>query len=199
MKIAILSPERSGYAQKRLTEEIERKGHEAVIISPMSLFAFISSKINDDKLLKPKMGSDSNIDIGSISAIIPRIAGVRYFDYGCMIVQHFNENLNIFSTATEFGMRICSNKFKNAQFLSRYGIRVPKQVLSHCPNNYKDILALAGGLPAVGKLQTGSCGAGVFWMNDELAATTSLKSFEKTGTDVIVQNFIDTGMYKERY
>lgn len=193
MNILILSMEPEAYSQNRFAEETKKKGHTVAIVNPIELFAYISSKKDADMLFSSKQGESNRRVKATCDAIIPRIAGEKIFEFGCMVVQQFNENLDVFSTATEFGMRLCSNKFKNAQFLSRYGIRVPKQILAHRPENYSELIEMAGGLPSVGKLQRGSQGDGVFWMNDELAAVTSLKSFEKTGHDVIIQNFIDTG------
>lgn len=48
-------------------------------------------------------------------------------------------------------------------------------------------------MPCVGKLQRGSLGDGVFLLETELAASTSLKSMEKLGADIILQQFIHTG------
>src|SRR5690554_8170863 len=81
-------------------------------------------------------------------------------------LRHMNRNLNIFSTGTDTGLRICSNKFFTCQVLSEHGLRVPKQVLAHRPTDYKELIDLVGGLPCVAKLQRGSQGAGVFILND---------------------------------
>jgi ribosomal protein S6--L-glutamate ligase len=101
--------------------------------------------------------------------------------------------MGIFTTADEKALRICSNKFLTSQVLSKAKIRNPKQVLAHQPTDYKELIDLAGGLPCVAKLQRGSLGIGVMILNDELAASTSLRSFESLGVDVILQQYIETG------
>jgi len=80
-----------------------------------------------------------------------------------------------------------------SQVLSARKIRVPRQALAHQPTDYKEVLSLIGGLPSVAKLQRGSQGDGVMILNDELAASTSLRSFEKIGANIVLQEYINTG------
>ena len=194
MKILILSSEPNSYSSKRLAEECKkRKDVEHEIINPNDLFSFISSTTSGhDRLYRKSNESSEKILSKSFDAVIPRVAGGN-FDHAVMVVKQINENLGKFSTGTEYGLKICSNKLTTSQVLSAAKVRVPKQVLSYRPADYGELIDLVGGLPAVAKLQRGSQGDGVMILNDSLAASTSLKSFERLGASVILQQFIDTG------
>jgi len=193
MKHLILSVSSESYSVKRLIEEIESRGDSYEVINPSDLYAFISSTVNGyDRIYKRGKDNSERILSKTFDAIIPRIAGGN-FEHGAMIVRQLSNNMGIFSTGSERGLKICSNKLLTSQILSRSKIRNPKQVLSHQPSDYKELIDLVGGLPCVGKLQRGSLGIGVFILNDELAASTSLRSFESLKVDVILQQYIETG------
>ncbi len=128
----------------------------------------------------------------TFDAIIPRIGGAG-FEHGCVIVNQLSENMGIFSTSRERGLKICSNKYLTAQVLSKAKIRNPKQIIAHQPSDYKELIDLVGGLPCVAKLQRGSLGVGVMLLETELAASTSLRSFQTLGADVILQQYIESG------
>lgn len=193
MKILILSVESNNYSTIRLVEEIEKKREEYEVIHPRDLYAYISSTVSGhDRVYRRTEGKSERILKKEFDAIIPRVSG-EAFEHAVMITKQFNENMRIFSTGTEPGLRICSNKLNTCQVLSANKIRVPKQILAYKPSDYKELIDLVGGLPCIAKLQKGSLGDGVMILNDELAASTSLKSFEKLGANVILQQFINSG------
>jgi len=193
MKHLILSVSSESYSVKRLIEEIESRGDDYEVINPSDLYAYISSTVSGyDRIYKRGEDKSERILSKSFDAIIPRIAGGN-FEHGTMIVRQLSNNMGIFSTGSERGLGVCSNKFLTSQVLSKAKIRNPKQVLAHQPTDYKELIDLAEGLPCVAKLQRGSLGIGVMILNDELAASTSLRSFETLGADVILQQYIETG------
>ena len=193
MKILILTQAVNSHSTERLTNEAEKLKVDFEVINPSDLYAFVSSSVKgQDRIYKRSREKSVRLIAKDFNAIIPRIAGGA-FDHGAMIVKHLNQNMRIWSTATAMGLRIASNKLETCQVLSCHNIRVPKQVLAHQPTDYKELIDMVGGLPCIGKLQHGSLGDGVFILNNELAASTSLKSFEKLGADVVLQQFIDSG------
>lgn len=193
-KILILSKQPKSYSTMELVKEAKKQDFDPEVVSPYDLYAFISEQESGyDRIYKKGETSNTKLIKKDYAAIIPRIVGGSSFDYDCMIVQHLSENLKIFSTASEFGLQVSSNKFKNAQFLSRLKLKVAKQVLAHQPIDYAEIIERVGDLPCVGKLQVGSQGNGVFILNDDLAATTSLESFGSSGNDIVLQRFINAG------
>lgn len=196
-RILILSRQPKCYSTLALVKEAEKQDFEPEIVSPYALYAYISEKESGyDRIYKKSETANTKLVKREYAAVIPRIVGGTSFDYDCMIVQHLSENLKIFSTASEFGLQISSNKFKNAQFLSRLKLKVAKQILAHQPRDYAEIIELVNDLPCIGKLQVGSQGNGVFILNDDLAATTSLESFGSSGNDIVLQRFINAGEKK---
>lgn len=193
MKHLILSVSSESYSIRRLIEEIKKRNDEYEVINPSDLYAYISSTASGhDRIYKRGKEKSERILNKTFDSVIPRIAGGN-FEHGCTIVRQLNNNMGIFSTGTERGLKICSNKLLTSQILSRAKIRNPKQIIAHQPTDYKELIDLVGGLPCVGKLQKGSLGVGVFILTDPLAASTSLKSFESLGADVILQQYIDSG------
>jgi ribosomal protein S6--L-glutamate ligase len=198
-KILILSTSPDCYSTQRLLEEIQKKAKankdldiEGEVELGTNLYASISSAKGHDAISRRGETRSEKLKSKDYIAIIPRVAGTD-FEYNAMIIEHFTRNLGIFSTASSFGMKVCSNKFYNAQFLSKYRLRVPKQILAHQPTDYSELINMLGGLPVIAKLQRGSMGEGVMILNDILAASTALRSFEKLGSDVVLQKFINSG------
>lgn len=191
-KVLILS---SG-PQNRLKEEFKKLDVEADVISPNDFYCYLSNVRGHDRLYlrsdDDEKGKNKRIKIKDYAAIVPRISGSG-FDYGKLIVKHVSENLKIFSTASEFGLALCSNKFETSQFLSKHRIRVPKQVLAHGLSDYKEAINLVGGFPFVLKLQRGSQGAGVFLIRDETEASQTLRALKFSKLDVILSQKLDSG------
>lgn len=199
MKILIYASQ-PGHSTNRLLEEIERvrkskPGLEisGEVVPVYDLYSYCSETTKGhDRIYKRGVVKSEKLIAKDYQAVIPRLAGTG-FDFGLSVLRHMNRNMNIFSTSSPAGMEICSNKFKTVQVLSEHGIRVPKHVLAHRPTDYKELIDLIGGLPAVAKLQRGSQGAGVFILNDVLAASTALTAMEQTQVEVVLTRFINTG------
>lgn len=198
MKILIYATE-PGHSTRRLMEEIEKankrepaKNISGEVVAVYDLHSYCSEHENRDRVYKRSPGKSQKLIQKEYSAVIPRLAGAG-FDFGLVNLRHLNKNLNIFSTGTDTGLRICSNKFQTIQTLSEHGLRVPRHVLAHRPTDYKELIDLVGGLPVVAKLQRGSQGAGVFILNDTLAASTALRAMEQAQVDAVLCRFIHTG------
>ena len=200
MKILIYASQ-PGHSTNRLIEEINKasKRHPEKQINGevefvYDLYSYVSetTKGHDRSYKRGKQKSEKLI-AKEYSAVIPRLAGTG-FDFGLVNLRHINRNLNIFSTASDTGLKICSNKFLTIQMLSEHGLRVPRHILAHRPTDYKELIDLVGGLPCVAKLQRGSQGAGVFILNDVLAASTALRAMEQIDADAVLTRFINTGI-----
>lgn len=200
MRILIYASQ-PGHSTNRLMQEIEKTAKKrpeldlsGEVVFAYDLFSYCSeTTAGHDKVFKRGKQKSEKLIAKNYQAVIPRLAGTG-FDYGLGNLRHLSRNLNIFTTASDTGLRICSNKFLTVQTLSEHGLRVPKHVLAHRPNNYLEILSLVGWPEkVVAKLQRGSMGAGVFILNDAMSATTALRALEQTQTDVVLTRFIDTG------
>lgn len=199
MKILIYATQ-PGHSTRRLMDEISKaakrnpeKNISGEVVPVFDLHSYCSEHTNRDRIYKRSAGKSEKLILKDYQAVIPRLAGAG-FDFGLVNLRHLNRNLNIWSTGSDTGLRICSNKFLTIQTLSEHGLRVPRHVLAHRPTDYKELLDLVGWPErVVAKLQRGSQGAGVFILNDVLAASTALRAMEQEQIDVVLTRFIDTG------
>lgn len=200
MKILIYASQ-PGHSTNRLMDEIGKANKRRLdieisgeVVFSYDLYSYCSETTKGfDRVYKRGAAKSEKLIARNYQAVIPRLAGTG-FDFGLVNLRHLNRNLNIFSTGTDTGLRICSNKFLTCQMLSEHGLRVPKQILSHRPTDYKELLDLVGWPErVVAKLQRGSQGAGVFILNDVLAASTALRAMEQAKVDVVLSRFINTG------
>ena len=161
------------------------------IHSPSDYYLHVTqSTAGHDKLYL----KESQLFAKDIDAIIPRVASdLSYTD---MLIQHIAGNLGKFSAASGDALRTAANKFKTSQRLSQWRVRTPRTVLANQPRDPKFLIDQVSGLPVVAKLQQGHKGAGVFILESELSAATTLEAFKTINTDVILQQFIDTGEEK---
>lgn len=188
-KVLILS----NAAQKRLSEEFEKRGWEAVVHDPKDFYCYLSNQPGGfDRLYLKGPERGQRIKMSEFSAVVPRISGSG-FRYGLLVLEHLSKNLKVFSTASVFGLGTCSNKFETCQFLSQNKIRVPTQVLAHGLTDYAEAIKLVGGLPVIAKLQKGSQGAGVFLLRDEIEASQSLRALRYATNDLVLSQKLDSG------
>jgi ribosomal protein S6--L-glutamate ligase len=195
-KILITSDEPKNYSTRRLMEEIEKRSKQdkdleikGEVLPASDFYAYLSSANGHDRIYKRGENKTERLKAKEYIAIIPR-GNSNFVE---MFTRHVNKNLGIFTTASDFGQRISNNKFYNSQFLSHHRFRVAKQILAHQPTDHMELIKMLGGLPVVAKLQKGSAGQGIMILNEPLAASTALRSFEKLGADVVLQEFISTG------
>jgi len=196
--ILILSGSPNSYSITRIKEEAEKQGHDVDVINPLNFFAYISPVKNGFDRLYLKSDNDEirKVIRKKIDVVIPRFAGQSIFDYGCTIVAHINKNLGIPTTSEADGLRLASNKLATCQQLSFMKIRTIKTIFANQPTDFSYIINLLDGLPIICKTLTGSMGSGVFVLETELSASTTLSAFSKLNVNLILQKFIDSGTPK---
>jgi ribosomal protein S6--L-glutamate ligase len=194
MNILILNASPGSIATRRLIEEAESRGHIAEVHAAEDFYLEVSDVIGYDKLfLKGEDGNDVRIHSSKYDAVIVRITDLSY---GSLVVEHFQNNLGVFTTASAIPLQNASNKFRTCQLLSQAKVRTMKQIIAKRPNDY-GFLTKRVGLPAVAKTQTGSQGSGVFILESELSASTTLEAFSKLEQNIILQEFLETATKKE--
>ena len=191
MNILILNSSEQSYSTQSLVKAAKKRKHDVVVVNPTDFYLHLSDVVAGyDKIyLKGARLLSKDID-----AIIPRIGGG--LDYGALVVEHIQRNLRTFSTASGEALKTASNKFLTSQRLSQHKVKIPKTIIAHKPEDYGFLIDKVDGLPAVGKLQRGSQGQGVFMLESSLSASTALQAFSHVGTDIILQQFINTGIEK---
>lgn len=183
MKIAILSNGNANYSTKRIQEEAVARGHEVKIIKYKNCYASIEQN-------NPTV-SYKGEDLGKFDAVIPRIASYMT-KYGTTIVRQL-EMQGIYTVSSSIAINRSRDKLRSLQLLARYGVGIPKTVVSRNSTDIDDMIEKIGGTPTIIKLARGTHGNGVVLAETKKAAKSVLQAFYLTnedGTNVLLQEFI---------
>jgi ribosomal protein S6--L-glutamate ligase len=183
MKIAILSNGPGNYSTKRLKEEAIKRGHEVSVIKYKECYASIEQN-------NPTV-SYRGEDLGYFDAVIPRIASYMTM-YGTAIVRQL-EMQGIYTVSSSIAISRSRDKMRSLQLLAKYGVGIPKTVVSRNTTDIDDLLDRLGGTPVIIKLARGTHGNGVVLAETKKAAKSVLQAFYLTnddGTNILLQEFI---------
>jgi len=183
MKIAILSNGPGNYSTKRLKEEAILRGHEVTIVKYKECYASIEQN-------NPKV-SYKGQDLVGFDAIIPRIASYMT-KYGTAIVRQL-EMQGQYTVSSSIAISRARDKLRSLQLLAKYGIGIPKTVVSRNTTDIDDLLNHIGGMPVIIKLARGTHGNGVVLAETKKAAKSVLQAFYLTnddGTNILLQEFV---------
>lgn len=183
MKIAILSNGPGNYSTKRLKEEALARGHSVRVIKYKECYASIEQN-------NPAV-SYRGEDLPMFDAIIPRIASYMT-KYGTAIVRQL-EMQGQYTVSSSIAISRSRDKFRSLQLLSKYGIGIPKTVVSRNTTDIDNLLEELGGTPVIIKLARGTHGNGVVLAESKKAAKSVLQAFYLTnddGTNILLQEFI---------
>ena len=180
----------NNYSNRRIVTELKNLGLTPVLINPLKFTLQVSDKKGHDRIYY----NGKRIYKSAINSIVPRIG--KYFHFGTAVVKHINENMGIYSPSPAYGLRNASDKYKCTQILSASKLQVPKTLYFQSPSNYTFLINQLGGYPVVAKLLTGSQGAGVFILNDDVAGSTALSTITKK-YNVLLQEYIETAKKDE--
>ena len=183
MKIAILSNGNANYSTRRLVEEAEKRGHEVHVIKYKNCYISIEQGKNQ-VFYKGK-------PLESFDAVIPRIAS-NMTQYGTMIVRQL-EMQGDYCLSKSLAISRARNKLRSTQLLAKYGVDIPKTVVSRNTADIDDLLDQLDGCPVIIKLASGTHGNGVVLAETKKAAKSVLQAFYLTndnGTNILLQEFI---------
>lgn len=183
MKIAILSNGPGNYSTKRLKEEAILRGHEVTVVEYKRCYA----SIEQNNPTVSYMGQD----LTKFDAVIPRIASYMT-KYGTAIVRQL-EMQGVYTASSSIAISRSRDKMRSLQLLAKYGIGIPKTVVSRNTTDIDDLLNNLGGMPVIIKLARGTHGNGVVLAETKKAAKSVLQAFYLTnddGTNILLQEFI---------
>ena len=183
MKIAILSNGPANYSTKRLKEEAIKRGHEVKVVKYKNCYASIEQN-------HPTV-SYRGEDLEQFDAIIPRIASYMTM-YGGAIVRQL-EMQGAYTLTSSIAISRSRDKLRSMQLLAKYGIGIPKTVVSRNSTDIDDLIEKVGGTPVIVKLARGTHGNGVVLAETKKAAKSVLQAFYLTnedGTNILLQEYI---------
>lgn len=180
MKILILSRKRSLYTTHRLRKEIQRLGHDAVILDPLKLVLHLSAG-------GPRVSLGWR-EVTGVDAIIPRVGTFGTW-YSITVVRHF-ALMGVPSVNDADAITHSRDKFGCLQILSRRGIRVPDTVMSRYPKHLDRLLPQVGGTPVIMKLLRGTQGTGVIFAESATSVESMLETIWSLGEDIMLQRYV---------
>lgn len=181
MNIVILSRGGANYTTKRLKEVARERGHTVRVISYTKCYLAIEKG-------KPVVYYKGE-PIIDVDVVIPRIAH-SYTKYGTAVVRQF-EMMGVFTTASSIAITRSRDKLRSYQLLSKYGVGIPKTVIARENVDYKDVLDIVGGAPAIIKVARGTHGNGVVLAETPKAAKAVMQAFYVEEVSFLVQEYIE--------
>jgi ribosomal protein S6--L-glutamate ligase len=181
MKIAVLSRNPKIFSTQRLIEEIEKAGHEAVVVDH-SLCDLIIEQEGPSIIYKGQR-------LEGVDAIIPRIGASVTF-YGTAVVRQF-ELMGAFSAVTSQAIVRSRDKLRSLQILSKNGLGMPKTAFTNfSKGGEKQLIEQVSGAPVIIKLLEGTQGLGVVLAETTKAAQSVVEAFHGLKARIIVQEYI---------
>ena len=181
MKIAVLSRNPKIFSTQRLIEEIQKAGHEAMVVDH-SLCDLIIEQEGPSIIYK-------GLRLEGVDAIIPRIGASVTF-YGTAVVRQF-ELMGAFSAVTSQAIVRSRDKLRSLQILSKNGLGMPKTAFTNfSKGGEKQLIELVSGAPVIIKLLEGTQGLGVVLAETKKAAQSVVEAFHGLKARIIVQEYI---------
>jgi ribosomal protein S6--L-glutamate ligase len=181
MKIAVLSRNPKIFSTQRLIEEIEKAGHEALVVDH-SLCDLIIEQEGPSIIYKGQR-------LVGVDAIIPRIGASVTF-YGTAVVRQF-ELMGAFSAVTSQAIVRSRDKLRSLQILSKNGLGMPKTAFTNfSKGGEKQLIEQVSGAPVIIKLLEGTQGLGVVLAETKKAAQSVVEAFHGLKARIIVQEYI---------
>ena len=181
MKIAVLSRNPKIFSTQRLIEEIEKAGHEALVVDH-SLCDLIIEQEGPSIIYKGQR-------LEGVDAIIPRIGASVTF-YGTAVVRQF-ELMGVFSAVTSQAIVRSRDKLRSLQILSKNGLGMPKTAFTNfSKGGEKQLIEQVSGAPVIIKLLEGTQGLGVVLAETKKAAQSVVEAFHGLKARIIVQEYI---------
>ncbi len=181
MKIAVLSRNPKLFSTQRLIEEIQKAGHEAMVVDH-SFCDLIIEQEGPSIIYKGQR-------LEGVDAIIPRIGASVTF-YGTAVVRQF-ELMGAFSAVTSQAIVRSRDKLRSLQILSKNGLGMPKTAFTNfSKGGEKQLIEQVSGAPVIIKLLEGTQGLGVVLAETKKAAQSVVEAFHGLKARIIVQEYI---------
>jgi len=199
LKIGVLTTAPTGVPAKAFQTEIEKQGHEAVIISAADAWCLISEANGHDRIYTRSKDDEKSqrIFTKDLDGIIVRLSGGRA-SYSLNVLRHFT-NQDIFCTLTDYSIMTSSDKFWLSQIASKNRVRVPRQILSVDAKDHTELINSIDPKPPIfAKMVHGSEGKGCFVIEGAIVGKMFLESMEAAGQPVILQRHLTKKAEKRR-
>jgi len=180
LRIVILSRKRSLYTTRRLVQAAKDRGHRARVLD--TLRCTLSLERGAPGLLY------EGEPVGPIDVVIPRI-GASITPYGLAVVNQL-DMMGVPVLNNSVPIARSRDKFRCLQLLARFGIDIPRTVMTNQKAEVPMALRQIGGLPAILKLIRGTQGIGVMIAHTQEEIEGILGTMSELGQEILLQEFI---------
>jgi ribosomal protein S6--L-glutamate ligase len=179
-RIVILSVNENLYSTSRLADAARKRGHSVSVLNTLKCNLILTRG-------KPQVFYEGR-PLSGVSVVIPRI-GASITGYGLAVVNQF-DMMGIAVLNNSVPIARARDKLRALQLLAKFGIDIPRTVLTRDRAFVPEALKRIGGLPAIVKLIQGTQGVGVMIASTPEEIQTILDTFWQLGQEILVQEFI---------
>jgi ribosomal protein S6--L-glutamate ligase len=178
--VGILSRKRSLYTTGRLIAAARERGHRARVIDVLR--CTLSLGKNAPSILY------EGAPIGAFDVVIPRI-GASVTSYGLSVVNQL-DMMGIPLLNNSVPIARSRDKLRCLQLLARFGLDIPRTIMTHRRDEVPTAIRRIGGLPVIVKLTRGTQGVGVMIANTLEEIEGILDTMKDLGQEILLQEFI---------
>lgn len=181
LRIGLLANNPRLHSNRRLIEEIERRGHIAQFLNVQHCHIQLDAHV-------PKAFLRGATPIADLDAIIPRLRPSMTLQ-GCALTRHF-EAMGIFCLNSARSIAQSRDKLCALQLLQREGLDIPVTGFAHSTAETAHLLEILGGAPVIVKLLQGTQGRGVVLAETAGAAESVISALRSLDAPLLVQEFV---------
>lgn len=178
--IGILSRKRSLYTTGRLVAAAKARGHRALVIDTLRC----TLELEKDRASLYLGGQP----LPRLDVVIPRI-GASITAYGLSVVNQL-DMMGVPVLNNSIPIARSRDKLRSLQLLARFGVDIPRTVMTHDRSEVPEALERIGGLPAILKLIQGTQGVGVMIAHSLEEIDGILNTMKDLGQEILLQEFI---------
>ncbi|MHB1846150.1 MAG: ATP-grasp domain-containing protein [Deltaproteobacteria bacterium] len=178
--VGILSRKRSLYTTSRMVEAAKARGHKALVLDTLRCAIGLERA-------GPAIFYDSR-PLGRLDVVIPRI-GSSITPYGLAVVNQL-DMMGVPVLNNSVPIARSRDKLRCLQLLARFGVDIPRTVVTRNRSEVEAALKRIGGLPAILKLIQGTQGVGVMIAHTLEEIEGILGTMKDLGQEILLQEFI---------
>ena len=178
--VGILSRKRSLYTTGRLVAAARKRGHRPIVLDTLRCSLGIAK---DGAAIHYEGAPLPRLDV-----VIPRI-GASITGYGLSVVNQL-DMMGVPVLNNSIPIARSRDKLRCLQLLARFGVDIPRTVMTHDRAEVPDALRRIGGLPAILKLIQGTQGVGVMIAHSLDEIEGILETMKDLGQEILLQEFI---------
>lgn len=187
MKFVILTTTPEDFTPKTLKEELEKEGHEALIINPDDCYIHIGKD--------PYISHNGHI-LSEADVCVPRFSDENA-EYKLAIINHL-ENMGLYVVNSAKSVRLANNKLDSQIFFFKNGFKTPTSAMLTDENQLEYAMnSLDNKFPVIVKTLFGKGGVGVMKVESYPSLRGIVQLLLDRGVKFVIQEYIENdGAYR---